>query len=105
MRGLRRPDTTTRMQKKAALPISEVLCPRKGPLGNIIAVTVCADMYERRPQACADCKCNAALQLKEIVEELNNVKGEASRGGHRHYGFIGKSNPESAGLSANMLDI
>ena len=45
---------------------SEVRCPRKGPVGNVISVVKCADIFEGTPEGCNGCQIHLDARLKAV---------------------------------------
>lgn len=45
---------------------SEVRCPRKGPIGNVISVVKCADIFENSPEGCNGCRQHFGARLKAV---------------------------------------
>lgn len=43
---------------------NEVRCPRKSPLGDVIAVVRCVETFEMRPEGCGQCRQHLESKVK-----------------------------------------
>lgn len=54
--------------------VHSVRCPRKGPLGGEIALMICGELHQAKPENCAAVSCGNAVRFSKNIDALVQIR-------------------------------